>query len=343
MDLRVTSIGLTHIISKVRLHRWALTHAAHIILVSAVTVCTTIAHADPILPELPGPKVGSIVYTGGILLQNNSAQAATDVRAGFRIPRGFGENINQLGLGFVTTGAIAQFEVAGNQFSSQFDDHFLLRNFTVPSNGVLQVSALVDSRRENGLKWLRSLTLTGPGQVPLDTLKYAGGFTARSESPLTYTFSNDGDTLQRIERIALGRSPSLIDPQNFSLSVLDDLTFLNNSGQGWSLAPDDEISFTVPFDVPNGSFLVADIVGTGLPPAGTSTANSNGVSLHYVQQHEAVPEPSSLALLLTGLAALFALAKRKRTDRASAAFDSVFHGYDQWVVAPYGTSEVKKK
>lgn len=256
----------------------------HGLLLCVLSLSSSVsATADPLQPpDLPNQVTGARVYSAGAILKNASSTPAEDVRIGFRIPSFWGgENINQLSLIF-GVGGITQVVQQGNQFSSNFDEHFILEGFTIPPNGTLELSGLVESKKKNALKWNRdAMKLTGPNQEELPTLFYNGKIEVKENSPLSYTFGNDSNVSLFVEQIALGVSDTLMDVEaGYSLGLLGDLTIFNNGGTGWMLAQDAEVSLTLPFELPTGDLLVADIVGVGDP------GGSDELPIHFIQQHE---------------------------------------------------------
>jgi hypothetical protein len=297
---------------------------------AAIGWCTTITpfagdEAPPPLkpPDLPEPVKGSAVYSGGAVLRNISNQNAEDVRLSFRIPTGFlglaSENINQGSIIAGLTQAASTVLTFGNKLSSEFDQDIVLKmpngdQLVVPphqpgtSIGDLSISVLLDSKNTNGVFW-RTSTLTDANGNPIPTKFFAGSFVVAAHSPLAYTFTNGGTEDILVNSVLLGISPSLIDTQTFSPSMLEDAqTF----PQGLTLAPGDSIPITVPFDLSPGEFLIADVIGTGDP--GTSDA----IALQFIDQHESVPEPSTLALVAFGAAATMAKVLSSRSLKRKA-------------------------
>jgi hypothetical protein len=245
---------------------------------------------EPILPppSLPGPTQGALVYVGGGVLKNQSNGDAADIHIGFQIPTGFlglaSENINQLGINLGVGGVIKQGLALTNQFASVFDQDIIFTGgFRLPPGGILDISVVVDSKNTNGLSWLKTMTLTDDRGNKIPTQPGLGGFAAKSNSPLAYTFSNDGSDLMHIDQITLAHSNNFITDN--SLGSADNLNLFSNGGLGWDLSPDMQISLGVPFEVSAGSFLVADIIGTVAP----GTVNS--LQMHEFTEHEAVPGP----------------------------------------------------
>jgi hypothetical protein len=154
--------------------------------------------------------------------------------------------------------------------------------------GDLSITVLLDSKNTNGVFW-RTSTLTDANGNPIPTKFFAGTFVAKAHSPLTYTFTNGGTEDILVDSILLGSSPSLIDAQTFSPSVLANV---HTFPQGLTLAPGDSILINVPFDLPVGEFLVADILGTGDP------GTSDPIALQFIDQHQSVPEPGTLASIV---------------------------------------------
>ncbi|MBC1259210.1 PEP-CTERM sorting domain-containing protein (plasmid) [Trichormus variabilis V5] len=108
----------------------------------------------------------------------------------------------------------------------------------------------------------------------------------------TYTFSNDGNVNLFIDKITLGLSPNLIEPELFSQSILSEINVFNNNDLGWSLQPGETVTIDLPFDIPGASYLIANIEGIGNP-------GDNEFPVNFLQQHEEpIPEPSSLLGLL---------------------------------------------
>ena len=266
--------------------------------------------------------LAAFVVTGGNVLRNDSNVPAEDVRIGFRIP-GFREGI--LG-GIINISPISQVVEIANSGLSLYDENIFFidpttGNFTsIPVNTPVVIDILFDSKRNNAVKWLRNVYLTGPQGVQLPTRSGLGGFVvqpksnpnplppfALSSTPLSYTFTNDGNTELLINSIILGRSPNLIESSNFTTSLLEDINIFDNGGMGWSVLPDEQIELDVPFSLSGGEFLVANVVGTADP------GQTNSFPVNFVQQHEEpIPEPTStLSLLALGTLSAVSTLKRK--------------------------------
>lgn len=268
-------------------------------------------------PTLPNPVQGAIVYVGGTVLKNQSTTDAADARIGFRIPGIFGENINQLAIALGVGGVTQQIITFGNQFSGRFDQDIIFQpGFLLPPKGQLDISVVVDSKKTNGAKFLRSITLTDDNSDPIKTQVGIGGFVAARNSPLTYTFSNDGSDLLHVAQITLGLSDAFIADN--SLGAADLLQTFTNGGNGWDLLPDMTIPLVVPFAVPNGSFLVADVIGISAP----NTPDT--LDVHFFQEHQEVPEPSSMILLLTVTVPLILRVRSSHREPGGADKRSVF-------------------
>lgn len=270
--------------------------------------------ADPILqpPPLPGPVRGALVINDGAILKNNSAVNAEDVSVAFRIPGNF-ENINQGSLIFGPVGtAITNALTFGDQASNIFKTHYDFNGFVLPPNGRLDLSVQVDSKKKNAFKWNRNaMKLTDGQQHEIATLFYGGSITVERNSPLTYTFGNDSDVSVHISEIALGRASTMVDAGTFSRGFLNDLIVLNNGGNGWDLAVDEEVPLLVPFDLFGGEFLVADVLGVA------DMGGANELAVHFLQQHQEMPEPSMAFLVLIASAALITTTSKMRRSISS--------------------------
>jgi len=201
---------------------------------------------------------------------------------------------------------VAKFITLGNQFSSSFDQHYLFEDFTIQPNGVLKLSGLIESKKKNALKWMKEkMKLTGPNQEELPTLFYGGSIRVGTESPLKYTFGNNSNVTLHVERIALGCYPTLVNVEDgYSIGILDSLHIFSNGGAGWTLSEGEEIAIDVPFNLPIGSYLVADIIGLGDP------GKQDELPVHFVQQHEdnrhlySIPTLTEWGLIIFGLVLL---------------------------------------
>jgi hypothetical protein len=263
------------------------------------------------------------VKSGGNILKNDTNTPAEDVKIGFKIP-GFNEEI--LGGG-ITIFPIGQTVNIINQGLSVFDEHIIFVDpagefVSIPPNKPVVIDILVNSKKKNAIKWLEDIYLTGPQGVKLKTRTALAGFIvqpepqsnltplALSSSPLSFTFTNDGNTELSISSITLGRSPNLIESSDFMTSLLDDYIF-DNGGIGWSVLPDEQIELDVPFSLRGGEYLVANVLGTA-DPEGTDPFPVN-----FLLQHEEVPEP--LTILGTATALGFgAFFKRKLKSSESS-------------------------
>nr|WP_199326223.1 PEP-CTERM sorting domain-containing protein [Nostoc parmelioides] len=266
--------------------------------------------------------LAALVVSSGNVLINDSNVPAEDARIGFKIP-GFGEGILGGSINILPIGQVVQIANTGLSVFDQdifFIDPTTGDRTTIPVNKPVVIDILFDSKKKNAVKWLRDVYLTGPLGVRLPTRNGLAGFVvqpernpnplsplALSSTPLSYTFTNDGNRELFINSILLGRSPNLIERSNFTTSLLEDINIFDNGGRGWSVLPDEQIELDVPFSLSDGEFLVANVVGT-LDPGQT-----NSFSVNFLQQHqESVPEPSSiLSLLALGTLGAASTLKRK--------------------------------
>jgi hypothetical protein len=261
------------------------------------------------------------VRTSGNVIKNLSNQKACDVNIGFKIP-GFFEKI--LG-GAINIRGLDPVQIVNEGLSSFDKDIFFIKDgkfICVDVSEPIFVDILVDSKKKNAIQWLtQKVFLTGEGGInnPLPSELGLAGFVVEKKASntntinrnssadvTTYTFSNDGNVNLFIDRITLGLSPDLIDPELYSPGLLSEINEFNNNGLGWNLAPEETITLDIPFEIPGASYLIANIEGIGNP-------GGNEFSVNFLQQHEEpIPEPSSsLSLLALGTLGAASTLKRK--------------------------------
>jgi hypothetical protein len=286
------------------------------VLIATVGFGGRSAYADPPpppppplpAPPLAGPQQGAVVYVGGGVLKNQSTDYAKDIRISFEIP-GLFENINQTSISIGVGGVVNTVAQFANEGLSHLNHDIIPVNLSLPPKGILEISVIVDSEKKNAIHWLENMKLTDDSGDPVRTQAGLGGFiiskggsksadavSRENISPVTYTFLNDGSDLLHVDQIKLGLSNVFITDN--SLETATDISAFTNGGSGWDVLPGMSIPLSVPFDIPSGDYLAAEILGTAAP--GTTDA----MAVDYFQEHQSVPETSTWLLMLLGFAGL---------------------------------------